>query len=234
MTVGNASLNAARRARELDWLETTGKVDVLVIGGGVTGAGVALDAAARGLTVALVEKHDLAFGTSRWSSKLVHGGLRYLASGPRGHRLRERCRARHSDEDDRAASRPSGPATRALAAAGEGFAGGAVARRVPRWRHSAHGRADQRRLSAALPSRQLGGGAALRTDPAAGGTARRLPHLGRPAVRRRPPGDRHRPDSRPVRRPRADASRGHRGDRPRRGACRPADRTPDRMSTPPS
>jgi len=81
MTVGNASLNAARRARELDWLETTGKVDVLVIGGGVTGAGVALDAAARGLTVALVEKHDLAFGTSRWSSKLVHGGLRYLASG---------------------------------------------------------------------------------------------------------------------------------------------------------
>jgi glycerol-3-phosphate dehydrogenase len=42
---------------------------------------VALDAAARGLTVALVEKHDLAFGTSRWSSKLVHGGLRYLASG---------------------------------------------------------------------------------------------------------------------------------------------------------
>src|SRR6266516_4667998 len=69
------------RTRELDWLDTTGAVDVLVIGGGVTGAGVALDAAARGLSVALVEKHDLAFGTSRWSSKLVHGGLRYLASG---------------------------------------------------------------------------------------------------------------------------------------------------------
>ncbi|WP_433163982.1 glycerol-3-phosphate dehydrogenase/oxidase [Kribbella sp. CA-247076] len=80
-TVGNASLNAARRARELEWLASAGTVDVLVIGGGVTGAGVALDAAARGLTVALVEKHDLAFGTSRWSSKLVHGGLRYLASG---------------------------------------------------------------------------------------------------------------------------------------------------------
>ncbi|MEU8223333.1 glycerol-3-phosphate dehydrogenase/oxidase [Kribbella sp. NPDC048915] len=76
--VGDASLNAARRARELDTLRS---VDVLVVGGGVTGAGVALDAAARGLTVALVEKHDLAFGTSRWSSKLVHGGLRYLASG---------------------------------------------------------------------------------------------------------------------------------------------------------
>jgi glycerol-3-phosphate dehydrogenase len=56
-------------------------VDVIVIGGGITGTGIALDAASRGLRVALVEKHDLAFGTSRWSSKLVHGGLRYLASG---------------------------------------------------------------------------------------------------------------------------------------------------------
>ena len=81
IAVGNASLNAARRTRDLDWLDTTGQVDVLVIGGGVTGVGVALDAAARGLSVVLVEKHDLAFGTSRWSSKLVHGGLRYLASG---------------------------------------------------------------------------------------------------------------------------------------------------------
>ena len=54
---------------------------MLVIGGGITGVGVALDAASRGLSVALVEAHDLAFGTSRWSSKLVHGGLRYLASG---------------------------------------------------------------------------------------------------------------------------------------------------------
>ncbi|MGH8882198.1 MAG: glycerol-3-phosphate dehydrogenase/oxidase, partial [Stackebrandtia sp.] len=62
-------------------LGTDGPVDLLVVGGGVTGAGVALDAASRGLTVVLAEKHDLAFGTSRWSSKLVHGGLRYLASG---------------------------------------------------------------------------------------------------------------------------------------------------------
>ena len=52
--------------------------DVLVIGGGATGCGVALDAAARGLTVALVERDDLASGTSSKSSKLVHGGLRYL------------------------------------------------------------------------------------------------------------------------------------------------------------
>jgi len=52
--------------------------DVVVIGGGITGAGVALDAASRGFSVALVEKRDYAAGTSSRSSKLVHGGLRYL------------------------------------------------------------------------------------------------------------------------------------------------------------
>jgi glycerol-3-phosphate dehydrogenase len=75
------SLNAARRAADLDWLAGDPVVDLLVVGGGVTGTGAALDAATRGLSVLLVDKHDLAFGTSRWSSKLVHGGLRYLASG---------------------------------------------------------------------------------------------------------------------------------------------------------
>ena len=50
----------------------------------MTGAGVALDAASRGLSVLAVDAHDLAFGTSRWSSKLVHGGLRYLAHGQVG------------------------------------------------------------------------------------------------------------------------------------------------------
>ena len=53
-------------------------VDVLVIGGGVTGAGIALDAATRGLTTAIVEAQDWASGTSSRSSRLVHGGLRYL------------------------------------------------------------------------------------------------------------------------------------------------------------
>ncbi|SDJ67522.1 glycerol-3-phosphate dehydrogenase [Actinopolyspora mzabensis] len=77
----DTSLHAARRNRELSELAETEQVDLLVIGGGVTGTGVALDAASRGLSVVLAEKHDLAFGTSRWSSKLVHGGLRYLASG---------------------------------------------------------------------------------------------------------------------------------------------------------
>lgn len=56
-------------------------LDVVVVGGGITGAGVALDAARRGYRVALVEREDLASGTSSKSSKLVHGGLRYLANG---------------------------------------------------------------------------------------------------------------------------------------------------------
>ena len=59
----------------------TGTFDVLVVGGGITGAGVALDAAARGLRTALVERDDFASGTSSKSSKLVHGGLRYLQNG---------------------------------------------------------------------------------------------------------------------------------------------------------
>ncbi len=56
----------------------SGDFDVVVIGGGITGAGIALDAAARGLKTALVEKKDFASGTSSRSTKLIHGGLRYL------------------------------------------------------------------------------------------------------------------------------------------------------------
>ena len=65
------------RRNTLDRLATE-VFDVVVIGGGVTGAGVALDAASRGLSVALVERRDFAAGTSSRSSKLIHGGLRYL------------------------------------------------------------------------------------------------------------------------------------------------------------
>src|ERR1700723_950313 len=75
----STAFNAARRTADLTALADCEPIDV--VGGGIPGAGIALDAAPRGLRVALVEKHDLAFGTSRWSSKLVHGGLRYLASG---------------------------------------------------------------------------------------------------------------------------------------------------------
>ena len=52
--------------------------DFIIIGGGITGAGVALDAASRGLSVLLLEKNDFASGTSSKSTKLIHGGLRYL------------------------------------------------------------------------------------------------------------------------------------------------------------
>jgi len=75
------ALSAARRSIDLAALADGRTVDLVVIGGGITGTGIALDAASRGLSVVLVDKHDLAFGTSRWSSKLVHGGLRYLATG---------------------------------------------------------------------------------------------------------------------------------------------------------
>lgn len=71
------ALSAAGREQNIARLEGE-QFDVLVIGGGVTGAGVALDAAARGYTVALVEKADFAGGTSSKSTKLVHGGIRYL------------------------------------------------------------------------------------------------------------------------------------------------------------
>ena len=69
-------------------------VDLLVIGGGIHGAAVARDAAMRGLSVTLVEKDDLASGTSSRSSKLIHGGIRYLESGQVGlvrEALRERA-----------------------------------------------------------------------------------------------------------------------------------------------
>jgi glycerol-3-phosphate dehydrogenase len=86
------------RARSLEALGET-SFDVLVIGGGITGAGVALDAASRGLRTALVERDDFASGTSSKSSKLVHGGLRYLQNGDVRlvyEALRERQRLRHN------------------------------------------------------------------------------------------------------------------------------------------
>ena len=73
-------LDARDRSNALRRL-TAGQLDVLVVGGGITGAGAALDAASRGLRVGLVESRDLAAGTSSRSSKLIHGGLRYLEQG---------------------------------------------------------------------------------------------------------------------------------------------------------
>lgn len=76
-TTDRSALNLAQRERDLERM-TEESFDVLVIGGGVTGTGVALDASTRGLSVALVEQRDFASGTSSRSSKLFHGGLRYL------------------------------------------------------------------------------------------------------------------------------------------------------------
>ncbi|MGA7205585.1 MAG: FAD-dependent oxidoreductase, partial [Specibacter sp.] len=79
MMTGNASwINDSTRERSLGYLAEHA-VDVAVVGGGITGAGVALDAVSRGLSVALVESNDFGSGTSGYSSKLIHGGLRYLA-----------------------------------------------------------------------------------------------------------------------------------------------------------
>uniref|UniRef100_UPI00023753A7 FAD-dependent oxidoreductase n=1 Tax=Verminephrobacter aporrectodeae TaxID=1110389 RepID=UPI00023753A7 len=70
-----------RRAALLDRLARAPRYDLAVIGGGATGLGVALDAAARGFSVVLVDSHDFAQGTSSRATKLVHGGVRYLAQG---------------------------------------------------------------------------------------------------------------------------------------------------------
>ena len=77
-TIDRGSLS--RRA-SLQRLKQTGRFDLLVVGGGATGLGVALDAAKRGLSVALAERDDFAKGTSSRATKLVHGGVRYLAQG---------------------------------------------------------------------------------------------------------------------------------------------------------
>ncbi|GAB3914059.1 hypothetical protein GCM10027613_06780 [Microlunatus endophyticus] len=78
----DSRLTSASRAEALERLAASNsegqELDILVIGGGVTGAGIALDAATRGLTTGVVEAQDWASGTSSKSSKLIHGGLRYL------------------------------------------------------------------------------------------------------------------------------------------------------------
>jgi glycerol-3-phosphate dehydrogenase len=75
--LGNSRLGPAERETALKRMGTE-EFDVVVVGGGIVGAGVALDAATRGLSVALIEARDFASGTSSRSSKLIHGGLRYL------------------------------------------------------------------------------------------------------------------------------------------------------------
>ncbi len=76
------ALSPESRAASIEVLKATAQpgkeLDILIVGGGVVGAGAALDAVTRGLTVGIVEARDWASGTSSRSSKLIHGGLRYL------------------------------------------------------------------------------------------------------------------------------------------------------------
>lgn len=74
----NSNFSFSAKDREHFLANSHEEFDLLIVGGGITGAGIALDASLRGLRVALVEKHDFAWGTSSRSTKLIHGGLRYL------------------------------------------------------------------------------------------------------------------------------------------------------------
>ena len=139
--------------------------DLLVIGGGITGAGVARDAALRGLRVALVEAHDYASGTSSRSSRLVHGGVRYLEHGELGLVF-------ESSRERRTLQRIAPHLVRPLAFTWPVYRGA----RVPRWklgaglllydvlslfRNRRHERLDARAVQASEP--------ALRTEGLMGG-----------------------------------------------------------------
>ena len=191
---------------------TRPQVDVLVVGLGVTGVGVALDAVARGLSVLAVDAHDLAFGTSRWSSKLVHGGLRYLANGQVGvahesaveRGILMEVTAPHLTHalPDPAAARRGTPAVGRPRCSRAGVGAGDLLRIAARTSRETLPR--PRRVSA-TESRHLA--------PVLGAERpRRDPVVGRPARGRRPPGHHDRPHRRrprrraPHPRPRASSS----------------------------
>ena len=189
--------------------------DVAIVGAGVTGVGTALDAATRGLSVALVEAVDFAAGTSSRSSKLIHGGLRYLEQ-------RDFALVREALQERgllliRLAPHLVRPVSflyplrhrwweRFYVGAGVllyDTMGGA--RALPRHRHLSR-RAALRLAPALRPPRRPG---------------RRRPLLGRP-VRRRPPHPGHGPDRRPLRGPACHQRPGHRvAARRRAGHRRP-------------
>ena len=106
-----------RRAADLARLADE-RWDLLVVGGGIVGAGALLDAASRGLKVALVEQDDIAAGTSSRSSRLIHGGLRYLQQGEVGPRPRGARRARPAPAPGAAPRPPGGVPVPDLRAAG--------------------------------------------------------------------------------------------------------------------
>ena len=76
--MANSQLNASQRARDIAKMEAGEIFDILVIGGGINGAGIALEAASRGLSVALIEAQDWGQGTSSRTKGLIHGGISWL------------------------------------------------------------------------------------------------------------------------------------------------------------
>ena len=190
-------------------------VDVLVVGGGVTGAGIALDAATRGLRTAIVEAQDWAGGTSSRSSKLVHGGLRYL------YQLDFKLVAEALKERGTLLShhRPApgqGPAV-PVAAEDPGHRAGLLRRRGRHVRRPRPARlARPRRRPHPAPLLQGRRPATLPGHP------RRLPRRRDPLLRRpgrrRPPGHRPRAHRRRLRRPGRLPHAGHRADQGPRGA----------------
>ena len=133
------------------------------IGGGITGAGVALDAATRGLRVALVERDDLANGTSGLSSKLAHGGLRYLRQGEVAVALGVGARAPHPHDAHCAAPRAADALRRAARRSdATGVRRVRRDRHPRRRRHARRGRDAARTLARAAPDRR---GEALRLIP---------------------------------------------------------------------
>jgi glycerol-3-phosphate dehydrogenase len=185
------ALTAVRRERDLA-VADGGSVDVVVVGGGVTGAGVALDAAARGLSVVLLERSDLASGTSRWSSKLVHGGLRYLAHGELGlarESARERAVLLGTTAPHLVRPLPflvpdaAGRGVSALAGLG-GRLGDAVRRSVPGGRGSLPStrRVDGAELARLAPAVRPGGGGVVFWDGQLADDARLVVALARTAA----------------------------------------------------
>ena len=88
------------REQQIESLAATPEFDVLVVGGGATGAGVALDSISRGLSTALVEKYDFSSGTSSRSTKLIHGGVRYLQKAILGFDLEQVCCRNNKQKKD--------------------------------------------------------------------------------------------------------------------------------------
>ena len=194
---------------------------MLVIGGGITGAGCALDAASRGFRTALVERDDFASGTSSKSSKLVHGGIRYLQQTRDPARLREPPRA-PAGAEERAAprARAAVPHPDLL----ERRPDRSARRPRARWR-DVDVRPDRGSADPEAPRAHLHGRSGRAHADAAARQGRERVHLLRLPNRRRAPDARHRPDrgrARRGRRERAARDRDRQGRR--RQGCRGARR----------